>query len=322
VLHQKPKGKNLLIIILVLMATTMLILIIFSSFTGMAQYVTYTSNYINGSISNSSIPSRAWAPNGSISGYILDINGNRVPQAFITLSKDGKIVNDHEVFSADGVNGSIGEYGFTGLDSGNYTVTAEKADGQLFYNGTASVTLIGDVSIKLDVAINNYVFRPWITPTPAPTIAPKVTEAPEPTALPTATPSAPGLLGSFNLLYVLAIIPLAIVGILFVIRSRKRPLKSSAVQKSVTKAPGSSVQMINNKGISINGKTKANYGVSKLLNENAEYRMEIEELIKKNTASGYTDIAVINKVNELAKKYGIDQNTIFYDMRTMKSKNK
>ncbi len=130
------------------------------------QISTGNNTIIVNSSSTSSMPQF----NGGITGYIYDTKGNGVPQAYIVLYKDGVRTHADPIFSGDGDDGLTGEYGFSGLEPGNYSVIAEIADGIQFYNGTAFYVLDINESTELNVTINGYVFTPWLKPTPTPTV--------------------------------------------------------------------------------------------------------------------------------------------------------
>lgn len=304
-------------------------------FLSVAYATTADSTISNGSaaiglIGNGSEPTVGTAAPQSydISGYILDSKGNKVPHAFVTLYKDGSILftKGNPTFSDDGNKGKYGWYYFTGLAPGNYTMTAEIV-GEIGtkYNGTAAVKRPNDAPSVVDITIKGYVFKPWINPTPVltpiPTAVPiMATQKPQVTAVPTASS------GISWMAYIIAPIPVAALGLLAVVQIRKRTSKKplpKAKQVNPQFNDSNTRHATTGYVVDVDPK-KARQAKSmslrpQLLYTDDEYTKEIENLVR-DIAEGYGDIAVLNKVNEIAKKYYIDQNTIFYDIKKVKGR--
>ena len=112
---------------------------------------------------------------GSITGTVLDRNGNAVPGATVTLSQNGQVVaapENPQMSVSNQIFGSIGRYTFNNLPYGTYTVTAAKTDAAgVVHQSTATVTLNSGTATG-DVVINDLVYMAPSTATPTPTPTP------------------------------------------------------------------------------------------------------------------------------------------------------
>ncbi len=242
-------------------------------------------------------------PSSMLSGYILDSRGNKVPDAYVTLFIDSTIapIDGNPAYIGNIQGSDVGAYSFSGLIPGNYSVKAEKDDIWL-YNGTASIWILGNTDARLDVTLVNYVFSPRLSPTPEPL------PEEQPTILPIPVPSTTGdteksLIGSFSPLIILPAIfgIIVIIGAIIFYRVNKRP---ASAQKAVKALPNKQAPVP---------------GVSSIIFQaGPEYTRDIEELAAISSSSGMTDSGFIKKINEVAKKYGIDQNRLFYDIKKVR----
>ncbi len=93
---------------------------------------------------------------GSVAGFVVDVDGNPVSNAVVTLWGDGQIVNPSGGFFgnpqisrlyslSESPEGPMGFFRFDGVYPGQYTVTAEK-DG---YNGSVTVSVSNDTVHRL-----------------------------------------------------------------------------------------------------------------------------------------------------------------------------
>jgi len=312
--------KNFLLASYASLLIAVSLLVILSLQAATAESITFTSTGTNGSMSNSSTMSQAIQYDGFIFGYVLDIKGNGVPQSFVTLYKNGILVPADPIFSGNGTDSPMGEYQFSGLGPGNYSIMAEIADAMQFYNGTASYHLDINESKALNVTINGFVFKPRLEPTPAPTA-----EA-QPTAIPTtqpmiapahATNNGPNIPG-----YVYVAVPMTATGIGAFIWVGRRPGKKNVPVKKSTYMEATTYQRAwtTNLGPSTTPRNLPMLNTSPLFRGNPGYRQDVEDLNYESVMNDYTDIAVINRVNRLAKKYSVDQVTIFQDMRSTRYK--
>ncbi len=232
----------------------------------------------------------------NISGYVVDSRGNRVPLAYVTLYNDGKVVNiyGNPSFSGDGQNGTVGYYSFVVHSPGNFTVEAEKSDIQL-YNGTAGANASYDTGITLNVALAGYVFSPMITPiaaTPVPTLIP----TPLPTTVPTQAAADNSIISALRnpiILGPIAFIAIMAIGGFLILMGRRKPEKrvQDNRKSAVTPTPREDIKV------------------------SPEYYAEIEEMSNEDMARGLMDPAFLERVNRVAKQYGIGQSKVFYDLK-------
>ncbi len=232
----------------------------------------------------------------NISGYVVDSRGNRVPNAYVTLYNDGKDVNiyGNPSFSGDGQNGALGYYSFVVHSPGNFTVSAEKSD-VFLYNGTAGANASYDTDITLNIALTGYVFSPVVAPetvTPAPTLI----QMPAAPPAPARTSTDNNVIGSLwkpAILVPAVFIAILVVGAALILLGSRRPKKRMQSDRKSATTP----------------RVRENSKIS------PEYYAEIEEMSKEDMAQALMDPAFLEKVNEVAKKYGIGQSKIFYDLK-------
>jgi hypothetical protein len=290
-----------------------LILIMIGLQVAFAQSIVMPPNVTNNIILNTSTLLQPIKYDGSISGYVLDMKGNGVAQAFVTLYNNSTIMQVNPVFSSNGTCSPMGVYQFSGLAPGNYSIIAEIADGLQSYNGTAVYDLAINESATLNVTVNGFVVSPWLRPTPAPTVEAQPTVVPtqQPTVIPTPTPGGiSGIMG-----YVFAAVPLTVIGVGAFIWIGKRPNKKKAPARTTYTMGASSRRAwaVNAAPASIN-RNLPTLSTSQLFRNNPDYRHDLEDLNYDTVMNDLTEIAIINRVNKLAKKYSIDQVTIFHDM--------
>ena len=107
----------------------------------------------------------------SITGKVVDRNGNTVPGAFVELIMNGsilKIANNPQL-SGDRQTKPFGSFNFTGLAPGEYTILAEittPASGK--FNGSKSVSVVSR-TVDANVTLAGYKYA-YSTPTPIPTM--------------------------------------------------------------------------------------------------------------------------------------------------------
>ncbi|MCD1294021.1 hypothetical protein CUJ83_03305 [Methanocella sp. CWC-04] len=134
---------------------------------------------------------------GSLSGKVLDIYDNGVPNAKVTLyvcvrNSDGTYKNKNVLYiennpqmTSDGVS-IKGLYTFTNVPKGTYNMTVEK-DGKK----VSSIVDVAEGTTTLMITLTDYVYKlPTPTPTPRPTPMPTVTPTPAPVISATPHPSA------------------------------------------------------------------------------------------------------------------------------------
>jgi hypothetical protein len=234
-----------------------------------------------------------------ISGFVLDALGNKVPLAYVTLYNNGDIVDisGNPMFSGDGTNNSVGYYSFVVRSAGNFTVEAEKSDIQI-YNGTAAANVNYDSAISLDITLAGYVFSPMVTPTsiaPQPTIV----STPLPTTVPvkaSADRDILSYLGNPLIIATVAFILILVCGvplIFIVFPGRSKP---------VTQAPA------DHKG-SDKSLAREDPQIS------SGYQTDLDELSKVDMARGISNPVFLDQINLMAKKYGVSQSKIFYDLK-------
>ena len=277
-----------------------------------AQSIVMTYNGSNTIILNSSTQPQPIRYDGSISGYVLDMEDNGVPQAFVTLYNNGTMKQVNPVFSSNGTGSPIGLYRFYGLAPGNYSIMAEIADGMQSYNGTSSYDLAINESATLNVTVNGFIVSPWLRPTPAPTVEAQPTAIPttQPSLLPTPVPNKVS-----EIMYILAAVPLTVIGIGGYIWIGKRQTKKKApIRKNYSRSIQSQIAWTTKAIPSGAYQNMPMLSTSQLFRNNPDYRHDLEDLNYETVMSDYTEIAIINRVNRLAKKYSVDQVTIFHDM--------
>lgn len=256
-------------------------------------------------------------PEPDVYGYVYDSKGNKVPNAHVTIYSNDSYVRlmDNPTFTGDGSDGDPGYYGFFGIDIGNYTVKAEITDCLGYvYNGTAKVKKFDDRSVKADVIVQDYVFSPWIEPTPTPEPVVILDSTAKPTVKPSPLPDE-SQSGGLNPLYALVVSPVAIVGALILMRNKKRPSAISKYQYVDTRRSQTSFSGVNVDA----GSNLLMSGFSESFLANSEYSLELEELVRSKIKHHYNDITMIHRVEKIAKKYDIDQILVYRDVKRIKS---
>ncbi len=116
--------------------------------------------------------------------------------------------------------------------------------------------------------------------------------------------------------YLYAAVPLMAAGIgAFIWIGRRPDKKNAAVQKSTHMvATGGSAWTVNTSQANARENLPM-LNTSRLFRNNPDYRHDIEDLNYDSIMNGYSEIAVLNRVDRLAKKYSVDQLTIFQDIR-------
>jgi hypothetical protein len=166
------------------------------------------------------IVSAGSASAATISGTVTDNSKTPVPGAIVTLYQKNQ---EYGTTNNPATTGITGYYEFTGLPSGDYSISVEKNADGIF--STSASTRIENGDVTLDLRLLGYTYKPGMptlspytvtaSPVPAPTATPKPTPKPTPktsnTPVPLPTiPEEPG----FEVL--LAVISL---GLLAVIKS-------------------------------------------------------------------------------------------------------
>lgn len=241
----------------------------------------------------------------SLSGYAMDSKGNKVAGAYVVLYRDNATapIPGNPTYTASAPSG-YGEYHFTGLQPGKYTILAEKGD-IFLYNGTASITLGSGVDTFLNIVIKGYAARPTLTPTPMPVMA--ALTVPVVTALPVNN-STPGILddalskarekalGPIAALFIIAIVGAAAMTLRDVLRPKKKTQLAVKKEPENTAAPRLQTNMAD-----------------------GGYTAEIRDLAAAIDSQGSGDIPTLNRINAMAKKYGIDQGKVFSDIKKVQS---
>jgi hypothetical protein len=194
-----------------------------------------------------------------------------------------------------------GEYHFSGLIPGNYTIKAEIGDIWL-YNGTASIWVLGNTDARLDVTLQNYVLSP-----PASAISTAV-PAEVPAALPIMTPTphavenSPG--NSFNPLLIIPVIfvMIIVIGVVIIYRTNKKSAPGQKIHKTLAYVP-------------VKPDVKQAAPAPNLLQTGPGYASDIEELAALSFSNSTTDPNYIKKINDTARKYGVSQSKLFYDIK-------
>jgi hypothetical protein len=204
------------------------------------------------------------------------------------------------------------------MDPGNYRIRAEIVDtlGNA-YNGTTQVKKLDDRSIEANVTIEGYVYSPWIVATPTPAAVPALVENPTAQATPLPAPKESGA-GGLNPLYALAASPVVIIGAFVFMRYKKRPATNNNGFKYVDTGRSQTLLGTFNTGASWNANTSRAPGLSEYFLTNTRYSLELEELIQATIKHHYNDIAMINRVEKISKKYGIEQFIIYNDIKRIK----
>jgi hypothetical protein len=296
------------------MLTVIAVLSVFGLHASKAESMVLAPNGSVNMTSNSTQAFHVIPYDGRIWGYVIDSKGNGAPQAFVTLYNNGTQVRTNPVFSGNGTGIPMGQYQFTGLAPGNYSVMAEIANGMQFFNGTAQYVLAINESKMLNVTISGYVVAPWLIPTPAPTVEVQPTPLPQPS---TVLPSLPAKnepmipVYVYTMAFVLAIIVIVIIWLLWRHNNKRAPAAKSDYPGSMSSQKAWSV---NTHSANIRDNMPM-LNTSKTFRTNIDYRHDIENLNYESVMNDYTDIAVINRVDRLAKKYSVDQVTIFQDLK-------
>jgi hypothetical protein len=261
-------------------------------------------------IDNASIP--------DVYGYVYDSKGNKVPNAHVSIYYvNGTFLWLDKNPAFTGHDDAQGYFKFSGVDIGNYTVKAEIAD--LFgdvHSSAASVRKFDDRPGIAYIILMDYVYTPWISPTPQPTAVPaaaviKVLS----TATPAATPAAKNNShGPLNPLYALAVSPVVAAGVFLFMRNKKAP--AAKYGRPYVDA-GRSQTLLSDRGVIAGSNVSRGFSEYFLMND--DYRAELEELVRCKIKYHYNDIAVIHRVEKIARRYGIDEFVIYQDIRKIKT---
>jgi hypothetical protein len=129
----------------------------------------------------------AQAPEGSITGVVLDRMGSNIPNATVTLLKDGQLFDTfrNPQLSSPVADPQItmGRYQFSRLPYGQYTINAKKHDAAgIIHEANLSVNLIENTTVA-DIVITDLVFVERgviVTPSPLPSASPVPSPSPMP----------------------------------------------------------------------------------------------------------------------------------------------
>jgi hypothetical protein len=126
---------------------------------------------------------------GTVKGTVYDINGVGVPNANVSLWKEGHIVNMpyNPLLANDGRTAKVGQFTINNVPAGQYTIIAGKGDKEI----SKTITVTSANVSTVDLIIKDYVYiapAPYI-PKPTVTIAPTSTLNLTPSQTVTPSPS-------------------------------------------------------------------------------------------------------------------------------------
>jgi len=246
----------------------------------------------------------------ALSGTVLDGHGNKVPGAFVLLYMEGGTapIRDNPTYSGSDAENGYGEYHFSGIRPGNYTVYVEKSD-IFLYNGSASIVLTDGIDTRLNVILKGYTAKPQAVQTFDVVAAPVVTDLPRMSSTTNATDDVFGEAKDKLLVPLIGLFIIAIGGAgVMTLRDFLKPKNKG---KAVSLKPAISGTKPVFAGITATA-------AASTMKDKTGYTAEIEDLAKAVASSGYGDLATLNRINSLSKKYGVDQNTIFSDIKKAK----
>jgi len=258
----------------------------------------------------------------SITGYVVDKQGNSVPGAFVELIMNGSIVNiaDNPQITGDGLTKPFGSFNFTGLAHGNYMIEVEimtPVIGKL--NSSVPVNVTGDI-VNKKVKLPSFVYvYSTPTPTPTPTATPQavpeeeITITPGPSASESSTITGSGINSLFNnstALLMIGMFSLIIVGGVgvFTISSRSGQ-KDRHTYNSITNKDDHTVD------------DPGSLPGAGAHQDMPGYNEDIACMVILKQEGNIADADYYQRVNAMAERYKIDQSKIMYDIsKSMKVK--